>query len=70
MSEKRKVFVRLVKNQGFKDNRMTQGGSDAIGTSTTLESNNPTATLDLAFCLSSLSMRAIGTVMALLHPGD
>ena len=30
----------------------------------------PTATLDLAFCLSPLSMRTIGTVMALLHPGD
>jgi hypothetical protein len=30
----------------------------------------PTATLDLAFCLSPLSMRTLGTVMALLHPGD
>jgi len=31
---------------------------------------NPTATLDLAFWLSPLSMRKIGAVMALLHPGD
>jgi hypothetical protein len=31
---------------------------------------NPIATLDLAFCLSPLSMRTIGAVMALLHPGD
>ena len=30
----------------------------------------PTATLDLAFCLSPLSMRTIGAVMALWHPGD
>ena len=31
---------------------------------------NPTAALDLAFCLSPLSMRTIGAVMALWHPGD
>ena len=30
----------------------------------------PTATLDLAFCLSPLSVRKRGLVMTLLHPGD
>ena len=29
---------------------------------------NPTASLDLTFCLSPLSVRKIGMVIALLHP--
>ena len=39
LSEKRNLFLRLLKNKGFKNESMTQVGSDAIGTSTTLESN-------------------------------
>ena len=39
MSEKRNSFVRLLKNKGFKEERTTKVELDAIGTSTTLESN-------------------------------
>ena len=39
LSEKRNLCLRLLKNKGFKDEGMTKGGSYAIGTSTTLESN-------------------------------
>ena len=39
LSEKRNLCLRLLKNKGFKDESMTKGGSYAIGTSTTLESN-------------------------------
>src|SRR5215471_1069323 len=58
LSEKRNSFLRLLKNKGFKEERMTKVGLYAIGTSTTLESNkshlslsllslpNPTATLE------------------------
>jgi hypothetical protein len=39
LSEKRNLCLRLLKNKGFKNESMTKGGLDAIGTSTTLESN-------------------------------
>jgi hypothetical protein len=39
LSEKRNLCLRLLTNKGFKDESMTKGGSYAIGTSTTLESN-------------------------------
>jgi len=39
LSENRNSFLRLLKNKGFKDERMTKVGLYAIGTSTTLESN-------------------------------
>ena len=39
LSENRNSFLRLLKNKGFKDERMTKVGLCAIGQSTTLESN-------------------------------
>jgi hypothetical protein len=39
LSEKRNSFLRLLKNKGFQEERMTKVGLDAIGSSTTLESN-------------------------------
>jgi hypothetical protein len=39
LSEKHHSFLRLLKNKGFKEESMTQVALDAIGTSTTLESN-------------------------------
>ena len=39
LSEKHHLFLRLLKNQGFKDESRTKVGLYAIGTSTTLESN-------------------------------
>jgi hypothetical protein len=39
LSEKRNSFLRLLKNKGFKEERMTKVGLHAIGKSTTLESN-------------------------------
>jgi hypothetical protein len=39
LPENRDSFLRLLKNNAFKEERMTQVGLDAIGTSTPLESN-------------------------------
>ena len=39
MYEKRDSFLRLLNNKDFKEESMTKVGLDAIGTSTTLESN-------------------------------
>ena len=39
LSEKRNSFSGLLKNKGFKEERKTKVGLDAIDTSTTLESN-------------------------------
>ena len=39
LSKKHRSFLRLLKNKGFKEENMTKVGLDAIGTSTTLESN-------------------------------
>src|SRR5215467_15143628 len=39
LSEKHSSFLRLLKNKGFKEERMTKIGSYAIGKSKTLESN-------------------------------
>jgi hypothetical protein len=39
LSEKYNSFLRLLKNKGFKEERMTKVGLYAIGKSTTLESN-------------------------------
>jgi hypothetical protein len=39
LSEKRNAFLSLLKNKGFKEERMTKVGLDAIDKSTTLESN-------------------------------
>jgi hypothetical protein len=39
LSEEAELIFRLLKNKGFKDERMTQVGLCAIGTSATLESN-------------------------------
>jgi hypothetical protein len=39
LSEKRNSFFRLLKNQGFKEERMTKVELYAIGSSTPLESN-------------------------------
>jgi len=39
LSENRKSFLRLLKNKGFEEERMTKVGLYAIGSSTTLESN-------------------------------
>jgi hypothetical protein len=39
LSEKHNSFLRLLKNKDFKEESMTKVGLDAIGTSTTLESN-------------------------------
>jgi hypothetical protein len=39
LSENQDSFLRLLKNKDFKKERMTQVELDAIGTSTTLESN-------------------------------
>ena len=39
LSENRTSFLRLLKNKGFKEERLTKVGLYAIGTSTTLESN-------------------------------
>ena len=47
LSVKHNSFFRLLKNQGFKDESRTKGGSYAIGTSTTLESNKSQAGLGL-----------------------
>ena len=38
-SEKRNSFLKLLNNKGFKEEGMTKVGLDAIGKSTTLESN-------------------------------
>jgi hypothetical protein len=57
LSEKRTLCLRLLKNKGFKNESMTKGGSYAIGTSTSLESNkshrdnlNYRARMDIARC--------------------
>jgi hypothetical protein len=39
LSEKHNAFLRLLKNKGFKGESRTKVGVDAIGMSTTLESN-------------------------------
>ena len=52
LSEKRNLCLRLLKNKGFKDKSMTKGGSYAIGTSTTLESN-------MSVCLLPLIARSL-----------
>jgi hypothetical protein len=39
LSEKHNSFLRLLKNKGFKEERMIKVGVYAIGKSTTLESN-------------------------------
>jgi hypothetical protein len=39
LSEKYNSLLRLLKNKGFKEERMTKVGLYAIGKSTTLESN-------------------------------
>ena len=39
LSEKHNAFLSPLKNKGFKDESMTKGGSYAISTFTTLESN-------------------------------
>jgi hypothetical protein len=39
LSERRDSFLRLLKNNDFKEERMTKVGLNALGTSTTLESN-------------------------------
>jgi hypothetical protein len=39
LSEKHNAFLRPLKNKGFKEESMTKFGVDAIGMSTTLESN-------------------------------
>jgi hypothetical protein len=39
LSKKHHLFLRLLKNKGFQEESMTKVGLDAIGTSTTLESN-------------------------------
>jgi hypothetical protein len=39
LSKKHRSFLRLLKNKGFKEESMTKVGLNAIGTSTTLESN-------------------------------
>jgi hypothetical protein len=39
LSEKRDSLLRLLKNKSFKEESMTKVGLDAIGKSTTLESN-------------------------------
>ena len=39
LSEKHTAFLRPLINKGFKDESMTKFGVDAIGMSTTLESN-------------------------------
>jgi hypothetical protein len=39
LSKKQYSFLRLLKNKGFKAESMTKVGLNAIGTSTTLESN-------------------------------
>jgi len=39
LSENRNSFLRLLKNKGFKEERVTKVGLCAIGKSTTLESN-------------------------------
>jgi hypothetical protein len=39
LSENHDSFLRLLKNKGFKEEKMTQVGLYAIGTSTPLESN-------------------------------
>src|SRR5713101_2948585 len=43
LSEKRNSFLSLLKNKGFKEERMTKVGLYAIGKSTTLESNKSQA---------------------------
>ena len=43
LSEKHNSFLRLLKNKGFKEERMTKIGLYAIGKSTTLESNKSLA---------------------------
>jgi hypothetical protein len=43
LSEKGNSFLSLLKNKGFRKESMTKGGLDAIGTSTTLESNKSLA---------------------------
>jgi hypothetical protein len=47
LSENRNSFLRLLKNKGFKDERMTKVGLCAIGQSTTLESNKSLALMPL-----------------------
>ena len=46
LSEKCNAFLRLLKHQGFKEERMTKVRVYAIGTSTTLESNKSQARLE------------------------
>ena len=43
LSEKRNSFLSLLKNKGFKEERMAKVGLYAIGKSTTLESNKSLA---------------------------
>jgi hypothetical protein len=45
LSEKHNSFLRLLKNKGFKEERMTKVGLYAIGKSTTLESNKSLPTM-------------------------
>jgi hypothetical protein len=46
LSKKRNAFLRLLKDRGFKEESRTKVGLNAIGTSTTLESNKSHVTID------------------------
>jgi hypothetical protein len=53
----------------YKEILDVEGAATLLGVSTTTI-YNPTTTLYLALGLSALSMRKVGTVIALLQPGD
>ena len=64
LSEKCNSFLRLLKNKGFKEERMTKVGLYAIGKSTTLESNKSQrqnyhdSLLDLTFLTVANALKA------------
>jgi hypothetical protein len=58
LSEKHDSFLRLLKNKGFKEEKMTQVGLYAIGTSTPLESNKSLGSLRQSRFRSLCGVRA------------
>ena len=57
MAEKHKSFLRLLKNKGFQEESMTKVRLDAIGTSTTLESNKSLSVFCLTWRVSLSTVR-------------
>jgi hypothetical protein len=56
LSAKRNAFFRLLKNKGFKEERRTKVGMNALGSSTTLESNKSQTPMALLKAIGKESM--------------